>query len=373
MFISFFATELRRLYCQLPTFVTESVTGEYMNEKLIKRLKAKDPSLTSLDLTMSYIGDKGVRVLGEGLTQNNTLTSLKLNWNKIGDEGARVLCEVLMQNNTLTSLALWMNGIGDEGARVLSRAIINHALIRLDLSDNMIGKRGKKSLATIAGKLCENIVIHYMMGHLSYLKYGEITHAKEALDALGLGATRLPDEPLPSEKHPFFHTLLTDLTQASSQNAYTSIVLPFSYAMEIDLLRLFFLVSSSDDTLWLSKEGFYFSLTGNIDHKTMERPYLCPERNIFFDPESEIEPDQDWVNRLSYALESLIERLGFLPHLSFQYSGLKSNDLRDLLTYLATDPPIEHLDLSHNPIMLKEWNKSKTQKVITRNSVFSRS
>ncbi len=367
------AYSLSRALLQNSTLKYLTLSYNEINSDVVRYLSEalmQNNTLISLYLDNNNIGSKGARYLSEALMQGNTLISLYLWGNNIDSKGARYLSKALMQNNTLISLSLWGNNIGPEGARYLSETLVqNHHLSYLSLGYNWIDQSNKK-LAFIKEKLSQNQVVRDMMKY-KYLTQKQRKQVKRTLNTLGLRAIHLSDEPLTPKMLPFFHTLFTDLTRASRHKPYTAMILPFSYAREIDLLRIFISINSPDDILWLSKEGFCFSLVKLIDHKVMDRPYVCPEWNIFFDPESEIEPDRNWINRLSYAVEILIETLGFLPHLSFQYSGLNSKDLRDLLTFLATDPPIEHLDLSHNPIMLKKWNRPKTQKVIRQNTAFN--
>ncbi len=342
------------------------IGARYLSDALIQ-----NQTLTILNLNTNDIASNGARCLSKALMQNHSLTSLDLGNNLIDFIGAAYLSEALMRNHSLTTLNLNSNSIGSKGACSLSKALMqNYSITSLNLGNNHINK-SKKQLAAIRKNLSQNAVIHSMMSHPADLAEEQKNQAKITLNTLGLGAIYLSNEPLAPKIRPFFHSLLTNLTRNSHHKPYTVMILPFSYAREINLLRIFSPIDSSDDTLWLSKEGFCFSLVELIDDKVMENPYICPEWNVFFDRKVKIKSDQNWIGRLSYVVESLIETLGFLPHLSFQYSGLNSKDLRDLLTYLATDPPIEHLDLSHNPIMLKKWNRPKTQKMISPNSVFN--
>ncbi|XP_015771028.1 PREDICTED: protein NLRC5-like isoform X2 [Acropora digitifera] len=63
-------------------------------------------SLTSLDLSENFIGDKGANSLSEALRVNISLTYLDLGGNSIGNEGAHSLSEALRVNTSLTSLRL---------------------------------------------------------------------------------------------------------------------------------------------------------------------------------------------------------------------------------------------------------------------------
>ncbi len=70
-----------------------------------------------------------------------------------------------------------------------------------------------------------------MMGKLSFLSDNEkITlFVEETLNTLGLSSILFPREPLPAETYPFFHTLVSDLIEASEQKAYTAIVIPLRH------------------------------------------------------------------------------------------------------------------------------------------------
>ena len=47
-------------------------------EKSVKRLKANDPNLTSLNLNFNSIGDDGAKAIAEALKVNTVLTTLFL-------------------------------------------------------------------------------------------------------------------------------------------------------------------------------------------------------------------------------------------------------------------------------------------------------
>ncbi len=54
-------------------------------DNLIKRLKANDVTLTSINLFDNNIGTEGARALAKALQENKTVTSIDLGDNNIGD------------------------------------------------------------------------------------------------------------------------------------------------------------------------------------------------------------------------------------------------------------------------------------------------
>ena len=104
------------------------------------RLKANDPSLTTLDLEKNSIGVKGAKAIAEALKDNTVLTTLDLNSNSIGDDGAKAIAEALKVNTVLSTLYLRGNSIGNDGAKAIAEALkVNTVLTELDLDSNSIG------------------------------------------------------------------------------------------------------------------------------------------------------------------------------------------------------------------------------------------
>ena len=78
------------------------------------------PPLPPSPLPLTYIGDQGVEILCQGLSQNSSLTSLDLPGNLITDLGATYLADALQKHATLTQLNLPYNNIADDGATALA-------------------------------------------------------------------------------------------------------------------------------------------------------------------------------------------------------------------------------------------------------------
>jgi Ran GTPase-activating protein (RanGAP) involved in mRNA processing and transport len=78
--------------------------------------------LESLDLRNNRIGDVGVQVLAPAIAQSN-LKTLNLESNQITYEGAPFLAQMLRNNRTLTELYLSKNQLGDRGVELLANVL----------------------------------------------------------------------------------------------------------------------------------------------------------------------------------------------------------------------------------------------------------
>jgi Ran GTPase-activating protein (RanGAP) involved in mRNA processing and transport len=115
---------------------------------IIERVRANDPTLTTLCLNYDAIGAHETKALANALSSNTTLTKLSLHSNRIGSDGAKALANALSNNTTLTELNLWENNIGDDGTEALANALSsNTTLTNLILRDNRIGNTGAEALA----------------------------------------------------------------------------------------------------------------------------------------------------------------------------------------------------------------------------------
>src|SRR5688500_13254036 len=83
---------------------------------LLKKIKANDPTLITLDLWKKKLNGKDIRHLINALATNTLLTTMTLTANPIGDKGAMALAA----NTTLTTLIIESIQIGDEGAIALA-------------------------------------------------------------------------------------------------------------------------------------------------------------------------------------------------------------------------------------------------------------
>ncbi|CAE7347373.1 NLRC3 [Symbiodinium sp. KB8] len=90
--------------------------------KAISEALKSNSTLTSIDLTEWFIGDKGAQAIGEALKTNSTLTSINLQGNDIGGEGAEALAEALKSNATVRGILLCGNDIPRECKQALAEA-----------------------------------------------------------------------------------------------------------------------------------------------------------------------------------------------------------------------------------------------------------
>ena len=105
-------------------------------------------SLSSLDLGGNFIGDKGANSLAQALRVNTSLSSLNLSRCPIRDVGANSLAQALRVNTSLSFLDLSVCCISDEGANSLAQALrVNTSLSSLYLGGNFIGDKGANSLS----------------------------------------------------------------------------------------------------------------------------------------------------------------------------------------------------------------------------------
>ncbi|XP_068699981.1 nucleotide-binding oligomerization domain-containing protein 2-like isoform X2 [Montipora foliosa] len=133
------------------SLTTLDLSGSFIGDEgatSLSQTLAVNTSLTTLYLSGSFIGAEGATSLSQALAVNTSLTTLGLAHNSIGDEGATSLSQALAVNTSLTTLYLSLNSIGAEGATSLSQALaVNTSLTTLNLSDNSIGAEGATSLS----------------------------------------------------------------------------------------------------------------------------------------------------------------------------------------------------------------------------------
>ena len=105
-------------------------------------------SLRTLDLVNVGMLDAGTKILFNSLKQNKSLRTLYIDANGIGVEGARYIADYfdyLKQTKQigLTGLFMTMNRLGDEGVKIIANALSNYPhLKRLDFSSNRIQNSG---------------------------------------------------------------------------------------------------------------------------------------------------------------------------------------------------------------------------------------
>ncbi len=114
----------------------------------IAQMLEVNQSLRTLDLVNVGMLDEGVKILFESLKQNRSLRTLYIDANGITSVGARYIAdyfEYLKQTKQigLTGLFMAINRLGDEGVKIIANAISNYPhLKRLDFSSNRIQNSG---------------------------------------------------------------------------------------------------------------------------------------------------------------------------------------------------------------------------------------
>ncbi|KXS19660.1 RNI-like protein [Gonapodya prolifera JEL478] len=102
----------------------------------------------SINLSRAGVRLDNVIGLVDTLQANTTVISLDITRNMIGDEGVKTLSKLLESSATLVDLKLWDSNFGFEGAMALATALkTNSSLTHLWLHRNQIGDHGANALA----------------------------------------------------------------------------------------------------------------------------------------------------------------------------------------------------------------------------------
>jgi Ran GTPase-activating protein (RanGAP) involved in mRNA processing and transport len=105
----------------------------------------------SLDLSNTYLGDAGAKVIAETIEEDYTVASLKFGLNGFKSRGLRVLANAIAANHNITALGFSKSrSVGLQGFWALASALENHpSLTHLDLSYNTMGNEGAKAFGWI--------------------------------------------------------------------------------------------------------------------------------------------------------------------------------------------------------------------------------
>jgi hypothetical protein len=147
-------------------FKEQWLNGEKDLPALLRAI-AKNKHIQSLDLSLDWLGDEGIAMLGKQLqtmtylshldiscngfnkvglktflqhvVKHPALSSLDLSYNYISADNAKYIETLLIKNNVLTNLNLQSNHLQDDGIDYLINALKkNHTLKILNLGDNQI-------------------------------------------------------------------------------------------------------------------------------------------------------------------------------------------------------------------------------------------
>lgn len=114
----------------------------------VAHLIATIPSLKTIGLDSNLIGDQGAKYLAISLYQPDvSLSSLSLKENRINEKGVCALAKALRHNSSLKKLDLIRNNVGDKGAKCFAKTLcVNTALKTLMLTETKIGEEGAKEI-----------------------------------------------------------------------------------------------------------------------------------------------------------------------------------------------------------------------------------
>ncbi|EGG21078.1 hypothetical protein DFA_00953 [Cavenderia fasciculata] len=143
----------------------------------------KNTTLTHLDLGLNMLGANGGNAVGgvafaKALSANRALNTLVLNNNTFSKETLVALGDMLASNSSLTDLGLANNSITADSASALFERLAasnNRSLIRIDLSNNLVGVEGGESIASNISRcnICELLLSNNQLsttGSMSILK-----------------------------------------------------------------------------------------------------------------------------------------------------------------------------------------------------------
>ena len=124
-------------------------------------------SISTLDISINFIGDEGATALAEVLKHTSRLNSLLIKGNLIGPTGAQALAKAMQCCSNLQKLDISYNSIGDLGAEALANSFKHKTrLSELCIGYNEIGPTGSQSLA----KACTSL--HKL--DISYNSIGDV-------------------------------------------------------------------------------------------------------------------------------------------------------------------------------------------------------
>jgi hypothetical protein len=143
------STLMRGIRDYVPSISSLSLHGSLIGDnkaRMICKYLLGNTTITRLDLSHNAIGDSGARAVAK-LINNSVLQEVDLRDNKIAAIGAKQLGKALKQNTTLRSLNVRLNRFKDEGGRDFFRGISGNKVIReLNVSCNSLGTNSAEAL-----------------------------------------------------------------------------------------------------------------------------------------------------------------------------------------------------------------------------------
>ena len=122
---------------EITTTSTVKVLGMRQNGIMAKETTAMMICLEELVIPQNQLGDYGVELLSEGISNSKTLRVLNICMNNIGPLGTIAIANALTSNSSLKELHMDHNEVGQGGAMAITEAITNNkTLKRLSLVDD---------------------------------------------------------------------------------------------------------------------------------------------------------------------------------------------------------------------------------------------
>lgn len=129
-------------------WLRETSAGDAGAESVASLLRSAATMLELLDFGDNQITDDGAAAIASGLRSDAALLRLDLSGNRIGPEGGGAVGAALHNNATLRDLSLGCNQIGDWGAVAIGNSLRRNAAIEeIDLYNNKIRDLGAKAIA----------------------------------------------------------------------------------------------------------------------------------------------------------------------------------------------------------------------------------
>ena len=124
--------------------------------------------VTELDISVNYVGDKGIALISTALQTNTTVTKLDITNCNMSDDGAESLARALTVNKTLQELRVSYNDISDTGIAHIATALrTNNTLKKLSIGRETVTDEGALSLAAAltANSSMEYLILHWPSTH----------------------------------------------------------------------------------------------------------------------------------------------------------------------------------------------------------------
>lgn len=141
--------------------------------KLLSESISENDNLKKFLISGNDFNFLGVKDLVSNLSKNNVLECLNIGNNYLGDIGAQYIVELLRVNQSIKHIYLHNNNIGDTGVMYLSEVLKKSKIRQLSLVDNNIGDIG---LQYLTDSLIQNNELSEL--YLSYNHFGMIGISK---------------------------------------------------------------------------------------------------------------------------------------------------------------------------------------------------